>query len=377
MYSSWDKDILTDDGCVTARDTFTIKAQVGGAVDDNPRKQAGSPLVKGMTYYVLCHVDYCTRRRVYKQMQSFSRTVMPRFCLFLVMSCPSPTLAPRPTCSSACRRRSPSFINVGVVPPSPVSDSQGLSPSTTDLVDPVQPTPSMLVLFVSRFFEWLHLHPKHPAAWSLPSSPRSSTEQSILPTSSQKSSFSDQVRPDIPTSHPPPPRRRLDFVLVRLFLTISRLLLTYLLRQDSLTLRPCYPALAHLNCFRSLLPLNTPDFLILAPHNIRCRAARQGTARLYPERTGSRSTRCRRHGCHCNMETCMVRPGKCHLGSSHFFISLQSSHPHIVECTGRSPVFSCLCYHSSHHTHHGRLRLCHIAFHASCTLPHSLFPSRP
>ena len=331
-----------------------------------------------------CHA-YCvkllcnsTSGRVSKQMQSSCRTISRDAVVayFFVMSCPNPTLAPSP--SSACRRRSPSFIDVGVVPPSPVADFQG---SPTDLVDSAQPTPSMLVLLASRFLEWVHLHPKHPAAWSIPSSPRSSTEHSILPTStsSQKSSFSDQVRPDIPNSDLSPSRRRFDFVLVRFSFIISRSLLTYLLQQDSLTRCPCYPASPHLNCFRSPLPLNTPDFLVLASHNIRRRTARQGTAWLYPERTGPRSTRCRRHGRYRDMETCVVRPRKCHLGSSHFLISSspQSSHPHIVECTGRSPVFSCLCYHSSHHTHHGWLRLCHIALHASRTIPRSLFPSCP
>jgi len=246
-------------------------------------------------------------------------------CLFLVMSCPSSTLTPPR--SFACRRRSPSFIDVSVVapnPPSPASDPQESSPCAIDRVDAAQPTPSMLVLVASRFLEWLHLHPKHPAAWSIPSSPRSSTEHSILPTStsSPKSSFSDQVRPDIPNPDPPLSRRCLDFVLVCLSFNIFRSPLTYLLQQDSLTFCPCHPALAHLNRFRSLLPLNTPDFLVLAPHNIRCSTAGQGTPRLYPERSRPRSTCCRRHGCYRNMETCVVRPGKCHLGSSHFVTSL-------------------------------------------------------
>ncbi|KAF9567341.1 hypothetical protein CPC08DRAFT_626946 [Agrocybe pediades] len=47
----------------------------------------------------------------------------------------------------------------------------------------VQPSPSMLQWFVSSFIQWLHVPQKHTLSWSTPSSPRSSTDDLILPLS--------------------------------------------------------------------------------------------------------------------------------------------------------------------------------------------------
>lgn len=53
------------------------------------------------------------------------------------------------------------------------------------------PTQSMIVVLASRILQWLHLQPEHTLSWSNPSTPRSSTEELVLPlsASSQKTAF--------------------------------------------------------------------------------------------------------------------------------------------------------------------------------------------
>jgi hypothetical protein len=101
------------------------------------------------------------------------------------------------------RRRSSSFIHPepSTPPPSqpPALTIDPVSPSTTN------PSPSMLVIFASRFLEWLHLQPKHTFSWSTPSSPRSSDDVYVLPlsASAHKTSFSQDIQDSISKSQFP------------------------------------------------------------------------------------------------------------------------------------------------------------------------------
>ncbi|KAF5388150.1 hypothetical protein D9615_000464 [Tricholomella constricta] len=110
--------------------------------------------------------------------------------------------------TSLGRRRSSSFLqpNSADTPPS----SSPAAPQPPSLaVDPIStasPAPSMLVLFASRFLEWMHVQPKQHLSWSTPSSPRSSAEEFVLPlsASAQKTSFGDQVHQGTPKEQPTP-----------------------------------------------------------------------------------------------------------------------------------------------------------------------------
>ncbi|KAG5638199.1 hypothetical protein H0H81_001296 [Sphagnurus paluster] len=74
-------------------------------------------------------------------------------------------------------------------------------------IDPISttptPPPSMLLLFLSRFLEWLHVQPQQHLSWSNASSPRSSAEEFVLPlsASAQKTSFGDEVHREPPRAH--------------------------------------------------------------------------------------------------------------------------------------------------------------------------------
>ncbi|KAF8205039.1 hypothetical protein BJ912DRAFT_1018267 [Pholiota molesta] len=79
----------------------------------------------------------------------------------------STSLRPAPVCHSLGRRRSTSFLRV---------DDDACAPTAP----PTEPPPTMLAWFVSH---WLHLPDKHSLSWSTPSSPRSSSDEFILPLS--------------------------------------------------------------------------------------------------------------------------------------------------------------------------------------------------
>ncbi|KAH6915367.1 hypothetical protein BKA70DRAFT_1511914 [Coprinopsis sp. MPI-PUGE-AT-0042] len=94
------------------------------------------------------------------------------------------------------RRRSTSCLNSS-------SDDQLPQPQTPepDHSEPEQlpESSSMLLVFASRFLQWLHL-PAHPQAWSsAQSSPRSSVDLYILPLSATQESFNI---PPIPEKEP-------------------------------------------------------------------------------------------------------------------------------------------------------------------------------
>lgn len=125
------------------------------------------------------------------------------------LSPPPPQTRHRPSCTnlrsaftlnSLGRRRSNSCLNVEAPLDSPLPVPPPLA------IDPIStappPPPSMLVIFASRFLEWLHLQPKHNLSWSTPSSPRSSADEFVLPlsASAQKTSFGDDVHQDLAKS---------------------------------------------------------------------------------------------------------------------------------------------------------------------------------
>ncbi|KAF8974499.1 snare associated Golgi protein-domain-containing protein [Flammula alnicola] len=108
----------------------------------------------------------------------------------------STNLRPAATCQSLGRRRSTSFLQVREEPhPTP-------PPIDTDIPPDPSPPPTMLAWFLSRFIQWLHLPQKHTLSWSTPSSPRSSTDDFLLPLSASAHSVSfTVVEPDKLSSH--------------------------------------------------------------------------------------------------------------------------------------------------------------------------------
>ncbi|KAF9464487.1 snare associated Golgi protein-domain-containing protein [Collybia nuda] len=101
------------------------------------------------------------------------------------------------TFNSLGRRRSSSFLQATLAddpPPPPPAQDQS-PPLSIEPITTSSPSPSMLVIFASRFLEWMHVQPKHTFSWSTPSSPRSSTDDYVLPlsASAHTTSFGDDV----------------------------------------------------------------------------------------------------------------------------------------------------------------------------------------
>ncbi len=129
----------------------------------------------------------------------------------------STTLRSGLTLTSLGRRRSTSCLQPKPSPddlslPSPVCES----PSSP-------PDPSMFSSFASQFFHWLYI-PKHARPWSTPTSPRSSTDEPVLPlsASAHKTTFGPEVHettlsnPRFPFQwrHALQPVRQLPFLLM-------------------------------------------------------------------------------------------------------------------------------------------------------------------
>ncbi|KJA30212.1 hypothetical protein HYPSUDRAFT_196465 [Hypholoma sublateritium FD-334 SS-4] len=91
-------------------------------------------------------------------------------------------LKPSSICQSIGRRRSNSFLRANE--PAPVTQP---TPAQSD------PSPTMLAWFVSRSVQWLHLSEKQAFSWSAPSSPRSSSDEFILPLSASATTVSFSV----------------------------------------------------------------------------------------------------------------------------------------------------------------------------------------
>jgi len=110
----------------------------------------------------------------------------------------STNLRPALTIDTLGRRRSTSLGRAPELSSVPPSDS---SPDITPVdTNPRQissselpSSPSMFAVIASRFLQLLHVSPKHSLQWSTPSSPRSSTDEYVLPisASSQQTTFGD------------------------------------------------------------------------------------------------------------------------------------------------------------------------------------------
>ena len=110
----------------------------------------------------------------------------------------STNLRPALTISTLGRRRSTSLDqppDLTSPPPSAtstlVTSVQADAPQLSS-PEPVS-SPSMFAIIASRFLQALHVSPKHSTQWSIPSSPRSSTDEYVLPmsASSQQTTFGD------------------------------------------------------------------------------------------------------------------------------------------------------------------------------------------
>lgn len=108
----------------------------------------------------------------------------------------STNLRPALTINTLGRRRSTSFDQTTVLStafPCPISTFTAPAGDSLSQLSPSNSSPSMLAIIASRILEFLHVSPKHSLQWSTPSSPRSSTDEYILPmsASSQQTTFGD------------------------------------------------------------------------------------------------------------------------------------------------------------------------------------------
>jgi len=117
----------------------------------------------------------------------------------------STSLRPALTISTLGRRRSASLEP----PPLPSCDttSSDITPVESQVSSSESSSrSSMLAVIASRFLQALHVSPKHSLQWSTPSSPRSSTDEYLLPTSasSQQTTFGDVFgEKDLSKTHAP------------------------------------------------------------------------------------------------------------------------------------------------------------------------------
>jgi hypothetical protein len=86
-------------------------------------------------------------------------------------------LRPPLTIKTLGRRRSSSLSYSSPEESSPPADTP------VQIDDSPPPSPSMLFIVASRILQLLHVQPKHFSSWSDPSSPRSSTDEFVLPLS--------------------------------------------------------------------------------------------------------------------------------------------------------------------------------------------------
>jgi hypothetical protein len=221
-------------------------------------------------------------------------TIAGYFTTMQGLSPPPPTRHRASSIRSALsRRRSSSCLN-DPTPPPPLT------------IDPIPSQPSMLVIIAARFFEWLHLQPKHSFSWSTPSSPRSSTDEYVLPlsASAHKPTFGDDIHHSISKS---------QFSLSwRASLSVCNPVHRYS-PLSSLFTATC----TNIDCPTAFPYLNGPCSFFLgyftylshmAQDNCRCCPAGERTQQLYPEWSAAHRTRRRRFGYHSDMEACLVNP---------------------------------------------------------------------
>lgn len=102
-------------------------------------------------------------------------------------------------CQTLGRRRSTSFLRVTTDNEQPPIENSEPCQSP-----PVQQasSPTMLAWFLSRFIQWLHIPEKHTLSWSPPSTPRTSSDDFVLPLSASAHTVSFVV-PDPPKASSP------------------------------------------------------------------------------------------------------------------------------------------------------------------------------
>lgn len=102
-------------------------------------------------------------------------------------------------CQTLGRRRSSSFLRVTTDDEQPPIEQP--EPCQPPPVPPAS-SPTMLAWFLSRFIQWLHIPEKHTLSWSPPSTPRSSSDDFVLPLSASAHTLSFVV-PEPPKASSP------------------------------------------------------------------------------------------------------------------------------------------------------------------------------
>jgi len=205
------------------------------------------------------------------------------------------------TLSSLGRRRSASCL---------VAENQqqpDIPPIDTAVVPPPtdESSPTMLDWMVSKLIHWIHVPQKHALSWSTPSSPRSSTDDLILPlsASAQTLTFSvpepkNLVPQDVSWwSHIPPVR-----LLPWFTISIAHLF------SDPYTYFPRHHAIPNINRVCILVSVDASHISLMATQHRGPCPDRSRTAWLLSERSWS-SFAC--HWCYgylCHLETRLVHP---------------------------------------------------------------------
>ena len=226
----------------------------------------------------------------------------------------STTLRSGLTLASLGRRRSASCLL-----PTPAEDSSLPSPLTCDSPSSESSPPSsMFSDLAARVFHWLYI-PNHARAWSTPASPRSSTDEPVLPlsASAQKTSFGPEVHEKILSDSRLPFQWRHVLQPVRyppFFLLLRRL--TCILE---LWASPNCPATVHcIYCTRADLHVHFTYNPRLAADHYGCSSIGQGTPRLLSEWSRPSCACSKRNGHRSYMEACLVYPWQRRLGEYTF-----------------------------------------------------------
>ena len=156
-------------------------------------------------------------------------------------------------CQTLGRRRSTSFLRVNDDEQPSIEDSEP---------PPIQQasSPTMLAWFLSRFIQWLHIPEKHTLSWSPPSTPRSSSDDFVLPLSASAHTVSFAV-PEPPKPSSPLFRWRFK-VSSRLFRVLSSPL--YISSAGSCPDRVCYSSLPSIDSTRALVSVDLADLAVMA-----------------------------------------------------------------------------------------------------------------
>jgi len=217
------------------------------------------------------------------------------------------------TLTTLGRRRSSSCLQLSPVPTSapPIQPH----PPATDPVVPAS-SPSMLVIVVSRFLEWLHVQPKHTLHWSTPSSPRSSTDEFVLPLSASAHPTVFVHEKQFEKSHPSHNWFQ-GFPSVRNTSCLPRGIIPNVCSPtDSRTNIARYIAFPVINCACPLLLVHITDFRFMASDTGRPGSTRQRASWLFSKWAGPDGACSGCHGYHSGVEACVVNTWKCCLGES-------------------------------------------------------------